>query len=393
MLQLRKSLLLGLVLISLAACARDSSFPNIRIFDADRSVNAGEQGSATTIPGRATGARPPASGFHSVARGETLFAISRQYGVPLRSLIVENRLSPPFNLRVGQQLRIPISRSHTVRPGDTVYGISRTYGVSMTELVRLNQIEEPFTIHVDQVLVIPARPSSGGSQIAATRRETPPPAQDRTVQAPPPPRGTDQAQNPDQNPDPAEPQPTQTPPPEPQPAIQEEPSRVALSDVPAEPEYGRGETIFPNAKPQPPPRLAGPIPTPPPLSGDGFLWPVQGRILSDYGPKGRGLHNDGINIAAPRGTAIRAAENGVVAYSGDGLQGFGRIILIKHRDNYVTAYAHAEEILVQRGQEIQRGQAIARVGSSGTVDRPQVHFQIRRGRDAIDPTRLLSGTS
>jgi len=106
-------------------------------------------------------------------------------------------------------------------------------------------------------------------------------------------------------------------------------------------------------------------------------------------PKGRGLHNDGINIAAPRNSPIRASESGVVAYAGDGLQGFGNIVLIKHRDGYVTAYAHADTLLVTRGQVIQRGQAIARVGSTGSVDSPQVHFQIRRGRNAINPRTLL----
>lgn len=378
------ALMLSAVL--LAGCTGGASGPQVRIFDGS-SIPSGGTGQASTSGSSARIAAAQGGGIHTVRRGETLYAISRAYGVPLRTLIVENGLQPPYELLVDQRLRIPAAQAHTVRRGETVYGISRQYGVAMNELVRVNSIQPPYTIQVGQRLSIPASTRSRSTVI--TRGDAAPPStvqqQDRDrVAALPPPSGAEPPR-----PEPA-PQPPRTgeaapaqPPPSPP------PSPPAPTPTPVEPDYGPDGVVYPVAKPPAPPRLVGPIPQPPALEGGGFLWPVRGRIVSNYGPKGRGLHNDGINVAAPRGTAVRASQAGVVAYAGEGLQGFGRIVLIKHRDGYVTAYAHADELLVSRGQIIQRGQAIARVGSTGDVDTPQLHFQIRQGREAIDPRRLL----
>jgi murein DD-endopeptidase MepM/ murein hydrolase activator NlpD len=121
-----------------------------------------------------------------------------------------------------------------------------------------------------------------------------------------------------------------------------------------------------------------------------FIWPVSGRVVSGYGPKGEGLHNDGINISAPRGAQVRAAGAGVVAYAGNELRGFGNLLLIRHAGGWVTAYAHNAKLLVRRGQKVSQGQLIARVGSTGSVIKPQLHFEIRRGRRAINPARQLA---
>jgi murein DD-endopeptidase MepM/ murein hydrolase activator NlpD len=131
------------------------------------------------------------------------------------------------------------------------------------------------------------------------------------------------------------------------------------------------------------------IPAPPPRAGGKFLWPVQGRTIAGYGRKKNGLHNDGINIAAPRGAPVQAAENGVVAYIGNELRGFGNLILIRHAGGWVTAYAHNAGFLVRRGDTVKRGQVIARIGSSGNVATPQLHFEIRKGARSVDPTRFL----
>ena len=120
-----------------------------------------------------------------------------------------------------------------------------------------------------------------------------------------------------------------------------------------------------------------------------FVWPVNGRVVSGYGDKAGGLHNDGVNIQAPRGTPIRAAADGVVVYAGSDLKGFGNMLLIRHGGNWLTAYAHAQAVLVDRGQRVKQGEVIARVGSSGNVDQPQLHFELRRGREAVDPERYL----
>ncbi len=102
------------------------------------------------------------------------------------------------------------------------------------------------------------------------------------------------------------------------------------------------------------------------------------------------MHNDGINIEAAAGTQIRAAENGVVVYAGNELRGFGNLLLIKHADGWTTAYAHADTLLVRRGDRVNRGQAIATVGRTGNVDRPQLHFEIRKGPRPVDPRNELA---
>jgi murein DD-endopeptidase MepM/ murein hydrolase activator NlpD len=134
---------------------------------------------------------------------------------------------------------------------------------------------------------------------------------------------------------------------------------------------------------------AAPLPAPPPISGDGFIWPVQGKIISAFGTKDQGHQNDGINISAPRGTPVRATENGVVAYAGNELRGFGNLVLIRHADGWITAYAHNDKLLVRRGQIVRKGQDIATVGSSGGVGEPQLHFQMRQGKNAVDPAKQL----
>ena len=279
-----------------------------------------------------------------VEAGDTVYGIARRYELPIRSLIDANRLQPPFVLQVGQTLQIPSPRVHRVAAGDTVYGISRRYDVDMAALMRQNQIVPPFRITVGQFLILPGG-DAGGTAVATAA--LPPP-----VSAP-----------------------------------------VAASPGSAQ---TAARIILPRPRPgtiaaPPPPSLprSAKIPKAPPLAGGKFLWPVRGKLISGYGPKGGGLHNDGINIAAPRGTEVLAAENGVVAYAGNELRGFGQLLLIKHDGGWVTAYAHNERLLVGRGQQVKRGQPVALVGSSGNVSAPQLHFEVRKGTRAVDPAEVL----
>jgi murein DD-endopeptidase MepM/ murein hydrolase activator NlpD len=265
--------------------------------------------------------RIPVPRRHVVTRKETVYGISRRYGVPLRSVIDANDLAPPYALRIGQTLVIPMQREHLVAKGETVYSISRRYGVELTELVRLNRIAPPYTIRPAQRLMLPdSRPAA--------------------------------------------------------------PVAAGVSAGPA------GKTLV-AVRPARAAPLA--IPQPAPRAGNKFLWPVKGRIILGYGPKQNGLHNDGINIKAPRGAPIRAAENGVVAYVGNELRGFGNLVLIKHAGGWVTAYAHTDQVLVRRGDKVRRGQTIGRVGSTGNVASPQLHFEVRKGTQAVDPMRMLAG--
>lgn len=130
--------------------------------------------------------------------------------------------------------------------------------------------------------------------------------------------------------------------------------------------------------------------TQPAAHGTGkFLWPVNGKIISPFGVKDGGQHNDGINIAAPLGTPVHAADTGVVVYAGNELRGFGNLLLIRHDNGWVSAYAHCDALLVKRGDTVKRGQVIARVGQSGNVNSPQLHFELRKGAEAVDPLGQL----
>ena len=123
----------------------------------------------------------------------------------------------------------------------------------------------------------------------------------------------------------------------------------------------------------------------------GFRGPVRGRVIAAFGPKPNGVQNDGINLAVPEGTPIKAAEDGVVAYAGSELKGYGNLVLVRHSNGFVTAYAHASDVLVKRGETVKRGQVSAHAGQTGNVTSPQLHFEIRKGATPVDPAQYLSG--
>jgi len=118
-------------------------------------------------------------------------------------------------------------------------------------------------------------------------------------------------------------------------------------------------------------------------------WPTTGRVIAGFGGRPDGTHNDGINLAVPLGTEVHAAESGVVAYSGNELKGYGNLVLLRHDNGWVTAYAHNDELLVKRGDKVKRGQVISKAGKTGSVDQPQVHFELRQGSKPVDPTPYL----
>jgi murein DD-endopeptidase MepM/ murein hydrolase activator NlpD len=120
---------------------------------------------------------------------------------------------------------------------------------------------------------------------------------------------------------------------------------------------------------------------------------VRGRVITGFGPKPTGQQNDGINIAVPEGTPVKASEDGVVAYAGNELKGYGNLVLVRHASGHVTAYAHASELLVKRGDNVKRGQTIAKSGQTGNVSSPQLHFEIRKGATPVDPMQFLTGAS
>ena len=281
-----------------------------------------------------------------VGHGDTVYALSRRHRVPVPAIIRANNLKPPYLLNVGQRIELPRGKQHKIGPGDTLYSIAQSYDVGLYELARLNDIGPPYTARLGATLVIP---ESEDKELAPAANPAPPP-----------------------------PQPTPSPEPTPEP-IQKAP-RPAPEVSPS------GQIVL-----LPPTKPPVPVPPPPARSGSGFIWPVKGTVISSFGAKKGGLRNDGINIRASRGSPIYAVENGVVAYAGNEIRGFGNLLLIKHTDGYITAYAHGDKLLVSRGQKVKRGQHIATVGSTGSVSEPQLHFEVRKGRRPQDPKKYLRG--
>ena len=145
----------------------------------------------------------------------------------------------------------------------------------------------------------------------------------------------------------------------------------------------------PTPRPAPTPAYRPASYQPAPSGNVAFAWPVSGRVIADYGSEANGARNDGINIAAPMNTPIRAAASGTVTYSGNELKGYGNLLLIKHADGYVTAYAHADRLLVARGDFVAKGQVIGYAGQTGDVTSPQLHFEIRHDTQPVNPRAYL----
>lgn len=330
----------------------------------------------------------------TVQPGDTVYALARRYNRPVRAIIDDNGLQPPYALQPGQQLRLPGGRFHSVQRGETLYSISRSHGVDLYTMAQSNDLQPPYTISVGQQLRIPSQTGYAvASAPAGTTGSQPAPAaaaprgfQVETL--PPPPGAVSSGAAPTQQEEP--PASSGLPPVPQQPAEQATPTQTESSAEPqvanAPPSSAPASSTPPAAEPAVPQQEA----VLPPRSGRTFSWPVRGRVLSTFGPKADGLHNDGINIAARAGAPVVAAENGVVVYAGSELKGFGNLLLVRHADGWMTAYAHLDKTLVKKGQKVTRGQAIGTVGSTGAVNQPQLHFEIRKGTQAVDPAKFLS---
>ena len=272
------------------------------------------------------------AGSVTVVRGDSLGRIAARAGVGLGALAAENGLAPPYTLEVGQVLRIPAGRYHRVKPGETGIAIAQAYGVKWSTVVTANRLSPPYVLATGQMVRLPSQRSVAAMTLAERARAFTLDIDDLIT-------GSEPAA----------------------------PARATATARPSTPK---------------------PVAEPASFAGR-FVWPVEGRLLSRFGAKPGGRYNDGINIGTAAGTPVRAAADGVVAYAGDGLAGFGGLVLLKHGDGWVTAYAHNEALLVARGQSVKRGDTIARAGATGSVEEPQLHFEIRRGRTPVDPLKQL----
>lgn len=298
-----------------------------------------------------------------VRRGDTLFGLANRHDATRRQLIVLNDLTAPYTLEAGQRLRLPAEQTlHRVRSGDTLGTIAEDYRVDLNTLASTNYVLPPYVIRVGELIGIP----KNAPRLAARTVERPPQESDVVVRDLPP----------------AKPPPERiAPPPPPSPAAKPPPA------TPPETAVARPA---PKPKPAAPTRRpVGPSVATPGKSG-GFLAPVEGQVIAPFGGQADGRRNDGVNIAAPKGAPVRAAAAGEVVYAGDALQGYGNLILVRHPDGWVTAYAHLDRILAKRGDKVARGQTIGAVGATGGVSAPQLHFEMRRNNKAVDPSGRLA---
>jgi murein DD-endopeptidase MepM/ murein hydrolase activator NlpD len=252
----------------------------------------------------------------------------------------------------------PPARRVVVRSGQSLGRIAQEHHVSERAIIAANRLKPPYKVEPGQRLLIP---------VAA--------AAPAPLAAPPPPPVA--ASRP-----PPEVIPLDGPPPK-SAATAPPASGSAKPPSAASAEAGRLEQ----------PRVEATAREPALPRGAHFPWPVRGRVLAGYGAAQGGGRNDGINIAAPRGAPVKAVDEGVVAYAGNEVRGYGNLVLVKHSNGFISAYAHCEELLVKRGDKVGRGQVIAKVGATGGVAEPQLHFELRRGKRAVDPREFLAPAS
>jgi murein DD-endopeptidase MepM/ murein hydrolase activator NlpD len=316
----------------------------------------------------------PAGGITvTVAPGDTVGRIARRYRVSPAAIVRENHLNGSGAIQVGQRLLIPGRHAevrpfaatpsppaavhhprsvaaaaggvHVVAPGETLSSVAHLYRQPRSAIANANDIAPDAKLAIGQRLTIPAakstRLAAGGPAHAQAAAGT------ATRAAAP--------------------------------SHSQPPQRVATAAAGVPLAASEAAGAKPDASPDSP------------SSAGGFRWPVRGRVIAGFGSEANGQHNDGINLAVPEGTSIKAAEEGTVAYAGNELKGYGNLILLRHSNGFVTAYAHAAELLVKRGDQVKRGQIIARAGQTGSVTSPQLHFEIRKGATPVDPMHYLSG--
>ena len=313
----------------------------------------------------------------TVERGQSLGKLAVQYHVAKQAIIAANHLEPPdYKVKIGSRLTIPgaaMPVQQAMVPGSASSGPE-------PDVIPL---DDPPMPRASAAPPPPAMPPPAAAALPPPRPVgVAPPGPPPTPPAPPP---IAAALPP--------PRPVGVPPPGPPP--QPTPPPIATATPPPAPASpGPGRSIaFPPREPSAAEEAraepAAPAGAPVQSRGGHFPWPVRGRVLASYGIAADGTHNDGINIAAARGTAVTSVESGIVAYSGNELRGYGNLVLVKHTNGWISAYAHCDEILVRKGDPVYRGQTIAKVGTTGGVAEPQLHFELRQGKRPVDPRGFL----
>lgn len=240
---------------------------------------------------------------------------------------------------VSSYQHIPVIQ---VRKNDTLYSLAKRYDTSVQELIRTNKIADPTELQTGQDLTLP-KPI----KVPKIYADKMPSDSDRIVQKPKSP-----SQNKKQ-------------------IVKTSKQTTQIRTKPSQPKMKKLDKPF---------VAKGSV---------RFAWPLKGNVLSSFGAKGGGVKNDGINIGAEKGTLIRASEAGIVVYAGNELKGYGNLLLLRHEKGFMTAYAHADTLKVSVGQVVAQGEVIATVGTTGGVQKPQLHFEIRRKTKPVDPKKYL----
>lgn len=272
-----------------------------------------------------------------------LFEAARIAALGLASLVLAHCAGPsavnlaPYRPAPATAFVVP------VHEGDTLSEIAERYRVNSEDIMAMNDISNPDMLMAGDRIYVPAygRPHAvPAAPVTSAPTPVPVPTYRRASYRP---------------------NDVPTPIPAPREQARRSPARPALASIRS-------------------PAARGPV---------RFVWPVRGPVLSKFGPGAHGARNDGINIATPSGTPVHAADAGVVTYVGNELRGYGNLLLIRHDNGYVTAYAHNDRIIVKRGQRVQRGQVVSYTGATGDVQRPQLHFEIRHDTQPVNPIAYL----
>lgn len=365
-----------------------------------------------------------------VQNGDTLYSIAKKNNVEIRDLIELNRLRAPYRLIAGQSVKLPNAAFHIVGENDNLYAISRSYNVDISRLAQKNHLSQPYNLAKGQRLFLPSATANEASVVESKSQQYDYSTKEATLPSSTAVASSDLAPIGIKEPAPFSNAKTEvktdTKSNQPIDLKVQDNKGVAPFSYKSEKEFGSNEKIKEEVKSEPSkdnnnkielfaedtspkiidkkPQAVAPVTeersqiteslnkvdtTPATSSKANFIWPTKGMVISGFGAKKGGLYNDGINISAKEGAPIKAADDGDIVYAGNELRGYGNMLLIKHNNGYLTAYAHTNDILVRKGDVVKKGQLIAHVGKTGHVSTPQLHFSIRQGRKAIDPEKYL----
>jgi murein DD-endopeptidase MepM/ murein hydrolase activator NlpD len=317
----------------------------------DRSLNA-PNSAGLSVAGDVVDASGDIFENYEVQRGDHIDELARAFSTSRDELIKANHIRAPYVIHPGEIMKVPVAKAYVARSGDTLTGVARRFAVGVSELAQLNHLSARASLQPGQEVGLPSSMRDRGPLHEAQSEYAYASSGYRTE---PPPRRYGQIQA-------AEP--TQSAP---------------------RPSYGYQTSQAPSAVTQVAPTMSDSEIAQ--AAHGRFVWPIRGDMMARFGPQGVGRRNDGIDIRASQGTVVKAAASGEVVYAGNQVPGFGNLVLIKHPDGWVTAYAHLDQVDVQMKQEVAQGQSVGSVGTSGGATEPELHFEVRYAPSPADKAR------